>query len=194
MRKLIPTLVLLPALASGLAHASDGPYVGGGLLLRHYDLQQAGTTATKDSAKGHVLSGKLLAGFEFNEHWALETGYLGFGKPGYDYLTTLGAPGRLAVGGHAWYGALRASWDLGNPSWGGFVKLGADRLSQEVSGSGAQVQPAFSRRSTELYVAAGLKYKLGPNAAVTVELEHFGKQQAPGNALNGVSTGLQFKF
>ena len=95
--RFLPLASLL--LISATAQAADGFYVEGGSLARRYDLTIPGTAG--DSAKGHSLSGALRLGYELDDRWAVEAGYVNHGAPGYSYR--LGSQdGRLTSHGHSW--------------------------------------------------------------------------------------------
>jgi OmpA-OmpF porin, OOP family len=184
--------VLVPALAlfASVSHA-QGPYVGGGLHLRRYDLSQPGAQSG-DAATGHSLSGKLFAGYDFNDAWAVEGGYVDLGEQAYSYALD-GTAGRLSTQGHAWFGAVKASMPL-NEKFGLFGKLGLDRLRFESTGSGAASSLARKKTSTAVYLGAGVQYKVSKNLAATLELERFGAEKRPGGDLTGLSLSLKYGF
>lgn len=166
---------------------AEGAYAGVGALVRHYDLSQPGTT--NDSTSGTSLSGRWIAGYDFDRHWGVELGYVDIGKPAVD---TQGG-GRLSTRGHAWFGAVKASLPLSEKS-AVFGKAGVDLHRWEVMGSGPA--SSLNRRTTDtaLYLSAGLQYRLSGNLAATFEIERFGATQHPGGPLAGASLSLLFRF
>lgn len=185
-------LWLLPlGLIVAPAARAEGLYLNAGLLLRHYDLSQPGADRGQDG-DGHSLTGKASVGYRFNDTWAIEGGYVGFGQPSHRF-TRGGLPGELRTKGDAWFGAVRASTRLGE-NLTLFGKIGLDRHRFDVQASGEAAGLAQHRRTTALYLGAGLAWRLDQHWSTTVELEHFGREKKPGNALHGVSVGLQYNF
>jgi hypothetical protein len=91
MRPLVLSLLLLSTAAQ-----AEGLYLEGGALGRRYDLTVPGATSA-DSSQGRSLSGMLRLGYEINDRWAVEAGYVNHGSPGHGYR--LGAQdGRLSAG------------------------------------------------------------------------------------------------
>ena len=84
---LLASLLLISATAA----QAEGLYVEGGSLARRYDLSIPGSTG--DSAKGHSLSGALRLGYELDERWAVEAGYVNHGAPGYGRRAPIGQTG-----------------------------------------------------------------------------------------------------
>lgn len=188
-------LWLLPiGLLAASASRAEGLYLNAGLLLRHYDLSQPGATSGQgaNSGDGHNLTGKVSGGYRFNDTWAIEGGYANFGRPAHRFSRD-GQPGEIRTRGHAWFGAVRASTRLGE-NLTLFGKLGLDQHRFDVKASGEAAGLAQRKRTTSLYLGTGLAWRLDQHWSTTVELEHFGKEKNPGNALNTVSVGLQYNF
>jgi hypothetical protein len=185
-------LVLVSALAcsASVSHA-EGFYLGTGSYLRHYDMSQAGATQGS-SPSGYTLSGKLFAGYDFNDMWSVEGGYVNFGKPSYSY-TLNGTAGQLTTSGRAWFGAVKASKHL-SEQLSVFGKVGLDQHRFEVAGSGDAASLTSNKSTTALYLSAGMQYKINKNLASTLELEHFGTDNNPGSSLTGVSLNLKYNF
>ena len=186
--RLVAYAVLTVATVS--AHA-EGLYLGGGAYLRHYDLGQAGATDA-NTPSGYTLSGKLFGGYDFNDTWAFEGGYVGFGKPAYRYSVN-GTASELKAGGNAWYGAIMASVPFSDQV-SFFGKLGLDRHTFDVTGSGAATALVTHKTSTALYLGTGAQYKFSKQLASTLEIEHFGTEPSPGSSLIGVSLNLKYSF
>ena len=192
MKHFRPCFVLVCALTFGAsASHAEGFYVGAGTHLRHYDLSQTGASQGS-SGSGSVLSGKLFGGYDFNDTWAIEGGYVDLGKPRYSYMLN-GTASQLSARAHAWFGAAKVSMPL-SEQFGLFGKVGLDQHRLEVAGTGAAAALTSNKSTTALYVGAGVQYKISKNLASTLELEHFGTDKKPGSALNGVSLGLKFNF
>ena len=186
-------LWLLPlSLLAVPAARAEGLYLNGALMLRHFDLSQPGSDAGSQDGEGYVLSHKISGGWRFNDNWAVEAGYASFGRPKHHY-TREGQPGDLRAKGDAWFGAARASTRLGE-NLSLFGKLGLARHRFDVQATGAAGAQAQHKTTTALYLGTGLAWQLDRHWSTTVELEHFGRQKAPGNGLNTVSVGVQYNF
>lgn len=183
---LVPVLALFASVSHG-----QGPYVGSGIHLRRYDLSQPGAQSG-DAATGHSLSGKVFAGYDFNDTWAIEGGYVDLGEQTYSYALD-GAAGRLSTRGRIGFGAVKASMPL-NEKFGLFGKLGLDRHRFEVAGSGAASSLARKKSSTAVYLGLGVQYKISKKLAATLELERFGAEKRPGGDLTGLSLSLKYGF
>lgn len=183
-------LLALPLLISTTARA-EGLYVEGGSLARRYDLTVPG--ATGDSAKGHVLAPLVRLGYEFDEHWAVETGYAGMGAPGYGYRLG-GQDGRLTAHGHSWLLGGRASFALGE-RWSLVGRLGLARNQSSLSGTGEAAGRAVSGSTTALTASVGLETTLADHWHLGLAWEHLGKnREHGGTTINGISTTLRYKF
>ena len=184
-------LLPLTLLATPAARA-EGLYLNGALMLRHYDLSQPGSDGGSQAGDGYTLTSKLSGGWRFNDTWAVEAGYAAFGRPKHHY-TRDGQPGELRAKSDAWFGAARVSTRLGE-NLSLFGKLGLARHRFDVQATGAAAGLAQHKSTTALYLGTGLAWQLDQHWATTVELEHFGKDTAPGKGLNTVSVGVQYNF
>lgn len=186
---LLASLLLISATAA----QADGLYVEGGSVARRYDLTVAGATATGDAAKGHVLSGALRLGYELDERWAVEAGYVSHGAPGYGYR--LGSQdGRLTSHGHSWTVAGRGRLPL-NERFALVGRLGLARNQSSLSGSGEAAGRAASGSTTALYGGLGLETTLAPGWHLGLAWEHLGMSRSTGGSvINGISTTLRYSF
>ena len=184
-------LFSLLLIASTAAHA-EGLYIEGGSLARRYDLGVPGATSS-DSAKGHSLSGTLRLGYELDDHWAVEAGYVGHGAPGYGYR--LGAQdGRLTSHGHSWLLAGRGTLPL-NERFALVGRLGLARNQSSLTGTGEAAGRATSGSTTALYASAGLQTTLAPGWQLGVAWEHLGmSREHGGSVIHGISTTLRYAF
>ena len=186
MRFLVPLLLI----SSTVAHA-EGFYVEGGSLARHYDLSAPG--ASGGSAKGTSLSGALRLGYEIDDRWAVEAGYVSHGSPGYAYR--LGAQdSRLTSHGHSWLLGGRATWPI-NERLALVGRLGLARNESRLTGTGEAASRAVSGSTTALYGGLGLETTLAPQWRLGLAWEHLGMSREKGGAvINGISTTLRYKF
>ncbi|HEY8877234.1 MAG TPA: outer membrane beta-barrel protein [Roseateles sp.] len=183
----LASLLLISAAAQ-----AEGFYVEGGSLARRYDLTVLGATPS-DTAKGHSLSGALRLGYELDDRWAVEAGYVNHGAPGYGYR--LGSQdGRLTSHGHSWIVAGRATLPL-NERFALVGRLGLARNQSSLTGTGEAATRAASGSTTALYGGLGLETTLAPGWHLGLAWEHLGMSRSTGGSvLNGISTTLRYKF
>ena len=184
-------LVSALLLISSFSHA-EGLYVEGGTLARRFDLGVPGATSP-DAAKGRSLSGSLRLGYELDDRWAVEAGYVNHGSPHYDYR--LGAQdGRVSSHGHSWQLGGRATWPL-SEGLALVGRLGLARNHSSLTGTGEAATRTASGSTTALYGGLGLEATLAPAWRLGVAWEHLGMSRSSGGAvINGVSTTLRYKF
>jgi len=186
------SLLLTSLLLISAAARAEGLYVEGGSLARRYDLTVPGATSS-DSAKGHSLSGALRLGYELDERWAVEAGYMSHGAPGHGYR--LGSQeGRLTSHGHSWIVAGRATLPL-NERFALVGRLGLARNQSSFTGTGDAATRAASGSTTALYGSLGLEPTLTPSWQLGLAWEHLGMSRSTGGSVvNGISTTLRYKF
>ena len=184
---LLASLFLISAAAQ-----ADGIYVEGGSLTRRYDLTVPGATPT-DTAKGHSVSGALRLGYELDDRWAVEAGYVNHGAPGHGYR--LGTQdGRLTSHGHSWLLAGRGTLPL-TERFALVGRLGLARNQSSLTGTGEAAGRATSGSTTALYGGLGLETTLAPAWRLGLAWEHLGmSREKGGSVINGVSTTLRYKF
>lgn len=189
--RFLPLACLL--LISATAARADGLYVEGGSLARRYDLTVPGATASSDSAKGHSLSGALRLGYELDDRWAVEAGYVNQGSPGYSYR--LGSQdGQLTSHGHSWLLAGRATLPL-NERFALVGRLGLARNQSSLTGTGEAAARVASGSTTALYGGLGLETTLAPGWHLGLAWEHLGmSRERGGSVINGISTTLRYTF
>jgi len=186
MRLLLPLLLISTAVHAG------GLYVEAGSLARRYDLSVPGAS-NDGSAKGHVLSPLVRLGYEFDAHWAVETGYAGHGAPGSSYR--LGnQDGKLTAHGHSWLLGARARFAL-SERWALVGRLGLARNQSSLAGTGEAAGRAASDSTTALYGGLGLETTLTDHWQLGLAWEHLGmSREKGGSVINGISTTLRYKF
>jgi len=184
-RILLAALIVIASSSASQAYA-EGAYIGADVIFGHYTFDVPGVAINDDSANS--VAGRILAGYNFNQTWAIEGGYADFGTAKYNFSN-----GSLNTKTHSLYVAAKASVPL-DEKFSLFGKLGAARndVDREGSGSGTAFTQSFIHGS--LYAGVGAEYKLNDKFAVTFELEHCGFL----NSVNGndvvISTGLRYNF
>jgi OOP family OmpA-OmpF porin len=187
MRPLVLSLLLLSTAAQ-----AEGLYLEGGALGRRHDLTVPGATSA-DSSQGRSLSGMLRLGYEINDRWAVEAGYVNHGSPGHGYR--LGAQdGRLTSHGHSELLAARGTLPL-NDRFALVGRLGLSRNHSRLTGTGEAASRAASGSNTALYASAGLETTVAPGWRLGLAWEHLGMSRSQGGSvLNGISTALRYSF
>lgn len=197
MNKLIFALIAAAA-AVGSAQAADqavGPYVGVGVATAdHYNLAgTSGSVTSTSSTDGYKASGKIFAGYDFDQTWGVEAGYTDFRKSNYNYTLTQGsAAGNAQADGHSFYVAGKATLPI-NEQFSAYGKLGAADNKSTLSSAST---PAFniSESKTELYGALGVQYKLNQKVALVAEYERYGKSKDFGAKADVLTIGAKYAF
>lgn len=184
--------LLLALLLISTAARADGLYVEGGTLAHRYDLSVPSATSS-DPARGHAVSGALRLGYELDNRWAVEAGYMNHGAPSHGYR--LGTQdGRLTAKGHSWLLAGRGTLAL-NERFALVGRLGLARNQSRLTGTGEAAARAAKGSTTALYAGLGLETTLAPGWHLGVAWEHLGKnREQGGTTVNGLSTTLRYKF
>lgn len=188
MKKIILALVASAA-AMGAAHA-QGPYVGIGVVNADTELHMPG--AVSASGGGWKSSGKLFAGYEFDEMFGAEMGYTDFRGGDFTYLIAT-VPGRVEVDGRAFYLAGKATAPL-TEQFALYGKLGltATKFSQSGFGSGTNL---FREESdTQGYLAVGAEYRINRNVGIALEYERYGKTKGFGPKPNVWTLAARYSF
>ncbi|MGM9481531.1 outer membrane beta-barrel protein [Roseateles sp. NT4] len=184
--------LLLSLLLISSAAQAEGLYAEVGSLARRYDLTVPG--ATHDgSAKGHVLSPLVRLGYEFDEHWAVETGYASHGAPGNRYR--LGSQdGELTAHGHSWLLAGRGRFALGE-RWALVGRLGLARNQSSLTGTGEAASRATKGSTTALCGSIGVETTLADHWHLGLAWEHLGMNREKGGSVtHGISTTVRYQF
>lgn len=179
---------LLAALFAPSAHAQQayaGAAVAGGTL--HY---RAPGVAGAPEVDDHILFGRLYGGYAFNDTFALEGGWAATGTARYARAET-GAPYDVSFKSNLVYAALRATYHV-NEDWSVAAKLGAARHFQRQE-TGKVVERHHAARPM---VGIGTSYNLTPNAALTLDLTHYGTVRTSNTLLRVVTleAGVRFGF
>ena len=186
---LLTSLLITASCCLSTAHAQDA-YIGADAVFGHYSFKLPGVASADDSA--NTVSGRLLAGYNFDQTWAIEGGYAWFGSAKYNFSAN-NAYGSVNASAHAFYGAAKASVHL-DDKFSLYAKLGIahDEVNRDGSGSGAALTRHINEES--LYAGVGAQYKLTDKAALTLELEHYGPLDSVGGSTVVVSTGVRYSF
>lgn len=200
------TLTLLLANAGAWA---DGPYVVGEVshskanLGRSTDdaaLTAAGATGLSSSDKGSGNQWRLQLGYQFNPNFALEAGYIDFGKADYSASYTGGsAHGSVKVGGFdlAALGIVPLGDNVSLFGKAGIVaahtKSSLSALAPAAAASGSQ-----SADTVSPLLGLGASYKISNTSDLRAEYDHvsdLGKSNKTGKLSSDMlSVGLAYHF
>lgn len=194
MKKTLLALVASAAAFGAVsAHAADGsPYVGvGGVVSEHrYELRN--DTSGVDNSK-HEYGGKFFAGYQINPMFAVEAGYTDFGKSDYSYSVN-GASGRAQAEAESYYLAGKASYPVAEKV-NVFGKLGVAHNKNEVLASGLASSYHGDSSRNSVYASLGAEYAVNEKVALSLEYEHYGKNDIDvGRSKGAVSLNARYNF
>lgn len=187
MNKLLIALAVgLTAIGSAQAQTATTS-MGTDWASRTY-LGVAVSGAEQEGSNDWKAGGKVFAGYNFDQNWAVEAGYTRFGDEDF-YISPTSPLGRGEVKSASSYIAAKYSVPL-NERLSAYGKLGAAYNERKVElpfGS-------FSRDEKGVYGAVGLQYALGQNLSLVGEYERYGRKADVGVKSDVVSVGLKVGF
>ncbi len=187
MKKLIIAVIAV-ASTMGIAQAQTG-YVGAGIVSADHKYNIGGATGL--DGDGYKASGKLFGGVDINQTFAVEAGYAHFGSADANY-SIAGVPGSVSSKGHSLYVAGKATMPV-NEQFSLFGKLGVARNKYELNSATAAYN--FDDSKTEAYGALGAQYNLSKQVALSLEVEHYGKNRDNAAKLgNAVTVAARYNF
>ena len=194
MKKIILAVIAsAAALAGTSAYADDAGtgYVGVGAVGSKYEFN-APTAVSGENHSGYKAGGKIYGGYNIDQTWAVEGGYTDFGKKSYNY-TAGGLPGGVHTDAHSYYLAGKGTWPV-NQQIALTGKLGVARNTNEVSTSGISSVNG-DKNKTALYASVGAEYAVTNNVKVSLEYEHYGKNDIDtGRKSGAVTAGVRYAF
>lgn len=170
---------LMAVFAVSASHAD--PYVVASLGSSKVDIDCAGTTACDTRSTGL----KLLGGYKFTPNFAIEGGYLDFGKA---KITDGGVDFTLKTSGLGVGAAFHH--DL-SPDWNVVARLGVASLKTEVSALGRGVDES----NTQVYGGLGVGYRITPKVSLDASYD-FSKTEIFGEKgnVNMLGIGVTVSF
>jgi OOP family OmpA-OmpF porin len=154
MNKLLcATMLLAATLAAPAVHADDAYYIGAG-ISKHGTLYLDGEV-NKNSPQPY----SAYAGYGLNEHFALEAGYMSFGK--YKFS------GPASIDLSALYLAGKGSIKLGE-SWSLYAKAGVARYAMDVN-----FNPEKDLHKLQPLIGVGFDYRITKDIALGLEYNDF---------------------
>ncbi|MFA9215481.1 MAG: porin family protein [Sphingomonadaceae bacterium] len=200
MKKILFALIASVTALGGMSTASaadnepGSAYIGAGLVGSRYSFDVPGATSSDDHS-GNKASGKLFAGYNLDKTWAVEGGYTDFGSQSYNYALG-GTAGRLESDSHTWYVAGKGTFPV-NEQFNVFGKLGVARNHGSIDATGAAATAGLggSGNKNALYASVGGEYSLNKNVALTLEYEHYGKNDIDqGRKTGAITAGVRYNF
>ncbi|NRR32180.1 porin family protein [Oxalobacteraceae bacterium] len=195
MKKILFALIASATALTGVtAHAADPgtAYIGGGLVGSHYKYDVTGATGSDDRS-GDSVTGKVFAGYNIDKTWAVEGGYTDFGKSDYSY--NVGPlPGKVESKSNSFYLAGKGTVPI-NDQFSVFGKLGAARNHSKFENTGAATGLGQGGNKTALYASVGGEYAINKNVSLSLEYEHYGKNESDlGRKTGAVTAGVRYNF
>ncbi|WP_395703485.1 outer membrane beta-barrel protein [Aquabacterium sp.] len=196
MSKLSSSIVLLSISLLGTAatlpaQAADKQtgYIGGAIGRSSFNAHDLNLPNTGGDERD--TAGKLYGGYQFNETFGIEGGYVRLGK--FSERVTLGSGNTVTQEGRArsLYLAGTARLPLNEQfSLNGRLGLSAGRVS------GSNILPTGSQMTGSTYstmLGVGAEYKVSQYVALTLDFDHYGRlsDKISGNL---VSAGVRFSF
>ncbi|WP_435628338.1 outer membrane beta-barrel protein [Candidatus Ferrigenium straubiae] len=213
MKKVLAGLCVAATMAtvSGVALATDeGFYVLGSVGQTRVSYPQAATDAalTNAGAVGVVSTAsnnptafKLQAGYQINQNFAVEGGYIDLGKISYSATGTVGGVAGTATEtdkAEAWNISAVGILPFGN-SFSAIGKLGVASVRSNanaavtLAGIGTATLGA-SKSKTDLTYGLGIKYDISKNFAVRGDWDRYNTGVTGTGNISVLSLGVAYKF
>jgi hypothetical protein len=185
MSKSLAVALLACTLFAGNAHAQKA-YVGASVAGSTLHYHAPGVPEIDD----RIVAGKLYAGYAFNDVIALEGGW-SVNQTGRFAKSETGAPHDASFKANVAYAAARATYRI-SEAWSVAGKLGAARHSLELT-RGATTERHHDVRAM---FGVGTSYDLTPNAALTLDLNHYGTVRTKNTEYRVIKleAGVRFSF
>jgi OOP family OmpA-OmpF porin len=197
MKKILFALITSATALGGMSAAQAAEpgtaYAGVGLVASQHQYNLSNDTSTGDR-KSDEWSGKVYGGYQIDKTFAVEGGYTDFGSSSYKY--SVGANnGAIDSKAHSFYLAGKASVPI-NDQFSAFGKLGVAFNKNEVHGTGLAAPYAIGDSSrNNLYASVGAEYALNQKVSLSLEYEHYGKNDVEqGRKKGAVSLGARYNF
>ncbi|TWI62941.1 OOP family OmpA-OmpF porin [Pseudoduganella lurida] len=194
MKKTIFALIAsVGVIGAASAQISGGtPYVGiGGVVSEHrYELNN--DSSGGDTNK-HEYGGKVFAGYQITPMYGVEIGYTDFGKSSYAYNVN-GAAGRAEADAKSYYLAAKAAYPIAEKT-NLTGKLGVAHNKNDVWATGLASNYNGDSSRNALYAAVGAEYAVNEKVSLSLEYEHYGKNDIDlGRSKGAVSLGARYNF
>lgn len=177
---------MLAALVGTAAAQSQGAYVGGSVGRAE---QKLSFGDIKDNDTGF----KLFGGYNFNQNFGLEGGYVDLGK-----LERSGNGARVSFEPTSAYFAATGTLPL-DAQFSLFGKAGVASTEVKANAAAGNLTVDDKATRTSAYLSVGAAYAINANLSVVAEYEYFGKvakfEDSDDNLkANMISVGVRYKF
>lgn len=188
MKKIVSAVLL--ALAVGGASAQI--YVGGNIGSSHLNVDSSGTTDHKDNDTGY----KLYAGYTINKTFAVEAGYLDFGKATATVPSQFGLlDSKQTTNAPFLVGVARADF---TPQLSGVARLGFANVKStlDVTQVSSGITVSESNTQAKALFGLALEYALTQNIKVSVDADFTNSAEIEGEkgAIRLLSIGARYSF
>ncbi|MES2258804.1 MAG: outer membrane beta-barrel protein [Pseudomonadota bacterium] len=197
MKKILFALITSATALGGIsaAHAADpaaGPYIGAGVVATQHKYSLSNDTSNGDR-KSDEWSGKIYGGYKIDKTWAVEGGYTDFGSSDYNYSVGA-ASGHVDSKAHSVYVAGKGTFPV-NDQFALTGKLGVAYNKNEVHGTGLASAYNGDGNRSNLYASVGAEYAFNQKVSLSLEYEHYGKNDIDiGRKKGAVSLGARYNF
>ena len=197
MKKILFALITSATALGGISAAQAAEpgtaYLGAGVVASQHKYNLSNDTSTGDR-KSDEWSGKIYGGYQIDPTWAVEGGYTDFGSSNYKYSVG-GNNGAIDSKSHSFYVAGKGSYPI-NQQLSAFGKLGVAYNKNEVHGTGlAAPYAAGDSNRTGLYASVGAEYAINQKVSMSLEYEHYGKNDIDqGRKKGAIPLGARYNF
>lgn len=197
----IKAMLALSVLSLAAASASAGDWYGVASIGRSSidegakgdidsELIALGATGLSSSLDDSNTGYKLQLGYQFNENWALEGGYVDLGKFKYNSASSLGAL-NADVKATGWNIDAVGTLPI-NEQFSVFGKIGLIRAKFEATATGPGGSASASETESKSTWGIGGTYNFSKTVGVRAEWERF--NMGDNSDVDLLSVGLAFKF
>ncbi|MBI3903431.1 MAG: porin family protein [Nitrosomonadales bacterium] len=162
-------------------------------------LTAAGVTGLSSSVKDTPTTYGMQLGYQFNQNWAVQAGYMASGNV--EYRATGTNPAIIAADAKAtaWNASAAGTMPFGS-GFSGMGRLGVASVSVDESitatGPGGVGTAIASSKKTDITYGLGVKYDIAKNVTLRVDLDNYnaGTNDNGLNRFSVWSLGVGYKF
>ncbi|KQW90085.1 flagellar motor protein MotB [Massilia sp. Root418] len=197
MKKILFALITSATALGGISAAQAAEpgtaYIGAGVVASQHKYNLSNDTSNGDR-KSDEWSGKIYGGYQIDKTWAVEGGYTDFGSSNYKYSVGTNN-GAIDSKSHSFYVAGKGSYPI-NDQLSAFGKLGVAYNKNDVHGTGLAAPYAVGDSNrTNLYASVGAEYAINQKVSLSLEYEHYGKNDIDqGRKKGAVTLGARYNF
>ena len=189
LASLLGAAMMAPAYSqtNTVSHAEvKGPYIGLGV-----------TTSRHEFIPETKYSGKLFGGYNFNQTWGIEGGYVGQARFDQSIAPPGSVPGshNFSGSGKSVYIGVKATVPI-SARFALISKFGLAHNRGEVQVTDGNAQPIYTEThgKTGLYSGLGVKFLVTPAIALTLEVERMGRPTSARHRNEAISLNVSYSF